>query len=108
MQVQTKPDDIVKIEWKAPYFPIIGEYKVFHIYEKNNIIIRVNKDEVFYQGNGQSSTKYTYLSKPLDSIDISLEIRNITLNDAGYYNSGSTLAQAQSGGGVVVIVYGTY
>lgn len=98
----------MEIEWTVPFFPRIGEYYVFHIYEKNNAIIRVDKDGVFYQGKSQSSTKYTYLSKPLDSIDISLEIRNITLDDAGYYNSGTTLAQAQAGGGVVSIVYGMY
>lgn len=99
----------MEIEWKAPFFLIIGKYNVFHSYEKNNTIIRVDKNGVFYQGNSQSSTKYsTYLSKPLDSIDISLEIRNITLDDAGYYNNGITLAEAQSGGEVVLIVYGMH
>lgn len=69
--------------------------------------MNVRSNNVSYQQTKQF-TKYTYLSNPLISDNVEFEIRNITLNDAGYYNSGSTLADAQSSDGVVLIVYGMY
>ena len=50
--------------------------------------------------------KYEYLSKPLNSTNITFMIRDITLDDAGYYAGGIGTAFALSGGGVVLIVLG--
>lgn len=69
-------------------------------------IIQISSTAVRYQGQQTQSSKYVYLSKPHNSLHISFEIRNITLDDAGYYNSGVSTENAQSGGGVVLIVYG--
>lgn len=77
------------------------------MYKQDEIIMNVRSNNVSYQQTKQF-TKYTYLSNPLISDNVEFEIRNITLNDAGYYNSGSTLADAQSSDGVVLIVYGMY
>lgn len=35
-----------------------------------------------------------------------LEVKNVTLGDAGYFNGGADTKAATSGGGVVLIVYG--
>lgn len=51
---------------------------------------------------GDTQQKYIYITRPFDFTNIVFEIRNITLDGAGYYNGG-TLA-AWSGGGVVLIV----
>ena len=50
--------------------------------------------------------KYEYLSQPLNSTNITFMIRNITLDDAGYYAGGTKAEDAWSGGGVVLIVLG--
>lgn len=59
-------------------------------------------------GEDSQSTKYTYITRPYDSTNITFEIRNITLDDAGYYNGGTLADAAWSGGGVVLIVSGIY
>ena len=50
--------------------------------------------------------KYEYLSQPLKSTNVTFMIRNITLDDAGYYAGGIQAEDAWSGGGVVLIVPG--
>ena len=50
--------------------------------------------------------KYEYLSQPLNSTNITFMIRDITLDDAGYYAGGTLVYDAWSGGGVVLIVLG--
>ena len=50
--------------------------------------------------------KYEYLSQPLNSTNITFMIRNITLDDAGYYAGGTWVGAAWSGNGVVLIVLG--
>ena len=50
--------------------------------------------------------KYKYLSQPLYSTNITFMIRDITLDDAGYYASGTWFGAAWSGGGVVLTVLG--
>ena len=50
--------------------------------------------------------KYEYLSQPLCSTNITLMIRDITLDDAGYYAGGYKTEDAWSGNGVVLIILG--
>ena len=50
--------------------------------------------------------KYKYLSKPLNSTNITLMIRDITLDDAGFYAGGTSEENARFSGGVVLIVLG--
>ena len=50
--------------------------------------------------------KYEYLSQPINSTNITFVIRNITVDDAGYYAGGTKAENAWSGGGVVLIVLG--
>ena len=95
--------DSVEISWTSPFFPRAGAYNIYHTNEKNKSIpiIRVTTKEVSTQNR-----KYEYLSKPITSTNIKFMIRNITLDDAGYYAGGTKAGDAWSGGGVVLIVLG--
>uniref|UniRef100_A0A8W8P403 Ig-like domain-containing protein n=1 Tax=Magallana gigas TaxID=29159 RepID=A0A8W8P403_MAGGI len=92
--------DTVNLLWTAPFFPAI-QYNVYHTYRENKTIFSISSNGVSYGGNNQS-TKYTYLSRPYNSTNITFAIRDITLDDAGYYNGGTSSEDA--GGGVVLIV----
>ena len=94
----------VEISWTTPFFPRAGAYYIYHTNEENKSIpvIVVTSHNVI-TGNG----KYDYLSQPLTSTNITFMIRDITLDDAGYY-AGGTSVKAASGGGVVLIVLGEY
>ena len=95
--------DSVEISWTAPYFPRAGLYNIYHTNEQNKSIpiISVTSNKVTTQNK-----KYEYLSQPLYSTNITFMIRNITLDDAGYYAGGIGPAFAWSDGGVVLIVLG--
>ena len=95
--------DSVEILWTAPFFPQAGDYNIYHTNEKNNSksIIQVTSDNVTTRVD-----KYEYLSQPFNSTDIMFMIRDITLDDAGYYTGGIKEEDARSGGGVVLIVFG--
>lgn len=58
--------------------------------------MKIEKNKIFES----IPSKYTYLSTPLNSTNITFEIRNITHEDAGYYAGDAT------DGGVVLIVLG--
>lgn len=91
------------ISWTAPYFPKSGNYDIYHTKaNKREKIIRI--DSKGFIATNQS--KYTYKSLPYNSTNISFEIKDITLNDAGYYVGGGQTDTALSGGGVVLIVLG--
>lgn len=94
------------LSWVAPFFPAIN----YDIYHTNNKCTTQKILEVDGQ-NGQSTSsklKYNYLTKPYNSTNITFEIKNVTLGDAGYYNVGAQKDDATSCGGVVLIVYGEY
>lgn len=52
--------------------------------------------------------KYIYITRPYSSKNISFEIKNITMADAGYYYGGAQVTPAGLDGGVVLIVKGIY
>lgn len=106
LKVKQESGKSAKLQWTASYFPTASQYRVFHMLNNSHPIIQISSTAVRYQGQQTQSSKYVYLSKPHNSVHISFEIRNITLDDAGYYNSGVSTENAQSGGGVVLIVYG--
>lgn len=106
LKIKQKSGKSAKLQWTASYFPTAGQNTVFHMLKSNHPIIHISSTDVLYQGQQNQSSKYVYLSKPHNSVNISFEIRNITLDDAGYYNSGLSTDDAESGGGVVLIVYG--
>ena len=95
--------DSVEISWTAPYFPRAGHYNIYHTNEQNKRIpiISVTSNKVTTQNKN-----YEYLSQPLYSTNITFMIRDITLDDAGYYAGGYKAEDAWSGSGVVLIVLG--
>lgn len=89
------------ISWTAPFFPLFGQYNFYHTYRQQSTIFSIPFDRVYYRRD-VLSPKYIYLTRPLNSTNMMFEIRNITLDDAGYYNGGTHHDTAMSGGGVVV------
>ncbi|XP_052710539.1 hemicentin-1-like [Crassostrea angulata] len=90
------------ISWTAAYFPYLG-YGIYHINKENRTALIM---EVYHEG-ATLSPKYSYLTRPFNSTNIMFEIRNITLDDAGYYYGGIFFNGAGFGGGVILIVSGT-
>ena len=99
-KIESNVNNSVKISWTAPYFPRAGEYIIFHTNKVNRSIISVYANDVTLD-----QTKYEYHSRPLTSTNISFEVKDITRDDAGYYNGGTNTEAAWSGGGVVLIVH---
>uniref|UniRef100_A0A8W8MYZ4 Elongator complex protein 5 n=1 Tax=Magallana gigas TaxID=29159 RepID=A0A8W8MYZ4_MAGGI len=104
-KIKTKIGDNVILSWTTPFFPVAGQYNVYHTYRENTTIFSISSNGVSYGENNQS-TKYTYLTRPFDSTNIMFEIRDITLDDAGYYNGGTSVKAAYSGEDVVLLVSG--
>ncbi|XP_052710525.1 uncharacterized protein LOC128184925 [Crassostrea angulata] len=90
------------ISWTAAFFPIT-KYNIYHINKENRTASIMH---VYHEG-AKLSPKYSYLTRPFNSTNILFEIRNITLDDAGYYNGGTNFHDARFGGGVLLIVSGT-
>ena len=99
-KIESNVEHSAKISWTAPFFPKAGKYTIFHTNKGNRRIISVNSNDVTLD-----QTKYEYHSRPLTSTNISFEIKDITPDDAGYYNGGTKTKAAWSGGGVVLIVH---
>uniref|UniRef100_A0A8W8J6F4 Ig-like domain-containing protein n=1 Tax=Magallana gigas TaxID=29159 RepID=A0A8W8J6F4_MAGGI len=104
-KVKTQIGGKTNISWTAAYFPFSGQYYVYHTYKENRTILSISSSGVNY-GEDTQTSKYAYTSRPFNSTNIVFEIRDITLDDAGYYNGGMSADAAWSGGGVVLIVSG--
>lgn len=98
MKVKVQNGKSANLSWVAPFFPSAREYTV---YLKGNGILNIDG-----KTGPVESDKYKYLTKPYNSTNIMLEVKNVTLGDAGYFNGGADTKAATSGGGVVLIVYG--
>lgn len=93
------------LSWSVPFFPKTGGYNIYHM--KNN----KSKSIVQFSNNLPmlNQSKYRYLYRPYNSTCISFEIMDITLDDAGYYASGTIATDAWSKGrAVVLIVFGEF
>lgn len=89
------------ISWTAAFFPFT-RYIIYHINKENRTALIM---QVYHEG-ATLSPKYSYLTRPFNSTNIMFEIRNITLDDAGYYYGGIFFNGAVFGGGVILIVSG--
>lgn len=97
MKVMQQTGESAIIHWIAPYFPSADTYHIHKsIRSEKTYIMKIEKNKIFES----IPSKYTYLSTPLNSTNITFEIRNITHEDAGYYAGDGT------DGGVVLIVLG--
>nr|XP_022311879.1 carcinoembryonic antigen-related cell adhesion molecule 6-like [Crassostrea virginica] len=99
-KVESHVGDSVNISWTAPFFSEAGVYTIYHTGKINRSIIEVTSSSATFV-----QTKYEYHSRPYDSTNIAFEIKDITRDDASYYNGGVFPAAAWSGGGVVLIVH---
>nr|XP_022306464.1 uncharacterized protein LOC111112891 isoform X2 [Crassostrea virginica] len=99
-KIESNVGESVNISWTAPFFPQAGIYYVYHTGNVNRSIIEVTSGGATFNKN-----KYEYYSQPFNSTNINFNVRDITRDDAGYYNGGVSPAAAWSGGGVVLIVH---
>ena len=100
-KVDSNVGDSGNISWTAPFFPQAGAYIIYHTEKVNRSIIKVTSTGATFD-----QTKYKYHSRPYNSNNIAFEIRDITRDDAGYYNGGVSPEALWLGGGVVLIVHG--
>lgn len=100
MKEKVRKGESANLSWVVPYFPH-GGYHIYHTVKNSTEILTVNHNEA-----RESDIKYKYLTRPYNSTNVMFEIKDVTLDDAGYYNGGETLDEARSCGGVVLIVNG--
>ncbi|XP_078329233.1 uncharacterized protein LOC111113634 isoform X1 [Crassostrea virginica] len=99
-KIESKEGDNATISWTTPFVPRAGAYTIYNTNKANRSIIEVTSDKVITENN-----KYEYLSQRLTS-NITFMIKNMTLDDAGYYAGGTNMEHALSGSGVLLIVLG--
>ena len=93
----------ITLSWSAVFFPSVGVYTIYHRNIVNRSIIDVTSSGV----TKMQKEKYEYHSYPYNSTHISFEIKNVSLEDAGYYAGGATSEAAWLEGGIILIVNGT-
>lgn len=93
IQFKRKIGETVNVTWEASTIPAAGGYNIYHKNIRNTI-----------------SQKNSTIRKEQQTDDrnviVMLEIRNVSPEDAGYYNGGSTTSAVMSGGGAILIVLG--
>nr|XP_022305369.1 uncharacterized protein LOC111112254 [Crassostrea virginica] len=90
----------VTLSWSTAFFPSAGVYTVYHTNKDNKSIIELTSNGV----TNMQKEKYEYHSHPYNSTHISFEIKNVSLEDAGYYAGGVTSGAAWLEGGSILIV----
>lgn len=81
-------------------------YNIYHSLKKTRTIMQIENSGATYEGNNHSP-KYVYINSQCPLTSISFEIRNITLDDAGFY-SVDTTDKFSINRGVFLIVEGKY
>lgn len=100
IEFKRKIGETVNITWGAT--TIVAGYNVYHKNASDKII---QKDSNAVNIERKQSTNDRNLMSSYDSV-VMLEIRNVTLEDAGYYNGGSSEISVTSGGGAILVVLG--
>ncbi|XP_061180583.1 immunoglobulin superfamily member 10-like [Saccostrea echinata] len=100
--IKSEEGESRNISWTATYFPRTGLYFIFHVYNDSvSEIIKIDNAIL------PSTEKYVFHTRPYNSTNILFEVRNITVEDAGYYVGNPTKENAWSGeSGVVLTVSG--
>lgn len=103
IQFKGKKGETFNITWETSSILASG---VFHVYHKNVnntvnellnwTILNISKEHPIEESNVSS---YAYKT-------VNLEIRNVTPEDAGYYQGGPSTSAVMSGGGAILIVLG--
>ena len=92
----------VTLSWSIAFFPSAGVYTIYHTNRDNRSIIELTSNGV----SKMQKEKYEYHSYPYNSTHISFEIKNVSLEDAGYYAGGVTPEAILREGGIILIVNG--
>lgn len=82
-------------------------FNIHHTFGKSRSIIQIEKDEVQYKEKNNWS-KYVVFREPNTSTSFTLEIKNITLDDAGFYSIGRTEDNSSLDRGFFLVVKGNY
>lgn len=90
MKEKVRKGESANLSWDVSYFPL-GGYQIYHTVKNSNVILTVN-----HNGPRESDIKYQYLTRPYNSTNVMFEIKDVTLDDAGYYSGGETLDKARS------------
>ena len=93
----------VNLSWSTAFFPSAGVYTIYHTNIVNRSVIELTSNGV----TKMQKEKYEYHSYPYNSTHISFEIKNVSLEDAGYYAGGVTSEAAWLEGGIILIINGT-
>nr|XP_022310805.1 uncharacterized protein LOC111116099 isoform X2 [Crassostrea virginica] len=96
----SKAGQSVTLSWSTAFFPSAGVYTIYHTNIVNGSVIELTSNGV----TKMQKEKYEYHSYPYNSTHISFEIKNVSLEDAGYYAGGATSEAAWLEGGIILIV----
>lgn len=97
MKVMKRTGESPILHWEASFFPLASTFFIDKYTKTNRTnILKIENNKI----DQSISSKYIYLSKPLNSTNITFVIRNITPEDAGFY-AGQTTDR-----GVVLFVIG--
>lgn len=103
IQFKRKKGETLNITWETSSIPASGD---FHVYHKNvNDTINELFNWTILNIRKEHPTEESNISA-YDSKIVNLEIRNLTRDDAGYYQGGWSTNAVMSGGGAILIVLG--
>lgn len=94
--------EFVNLFWVVLYFLYVGYY-IYYIVKNSIVIFIVNYNEVW-----ELDIKYKYFMRFYNLINVMFEIKNVILDDVGYYSGGEMLDKVRLCGGVVFIVNGEF
>lgn len=102
-RVDSQEGEIKNLTWTAELIPQSGEYNIYHFYgDTSNTIIRIESKGAV----SRNYSKYAYHTTPYNSTNMIIEVKSITLMDAGYYWSGTSHSVARIGQGAILVVKG--
>lgn len=103
IQCKRKKGETFNITWETSSIPVSGGFDVYHKNVNNTINKLVNW--TIPNKRRERPTEESNISS-YDSNIVNLEIRNVTPEDAGYYQGGPSTSAVMSGGGAILIVLG--
>lgn len=98
IQSKRKKGETFNITWETSSIPVSGGFDVYYK-NVNNTINKLFNWTILNIRRESNISSY-------DSKIVNLEIRNVTPEDAGYYQGGPSTSDVMSGGGAILIVLG--
>lgn len=102
IQFKGKKGETFNITWETSSIPVSGGFDVYYKNVNNTINKLFNWTLLNIR---EHPTEESNISS-YDSKIVNLEIRNVTPEDAGYYQGGPSTSAVMSGGGAILIVLG--